>query len=616
MGGFQSSIGVTLEEKVKNSLQLGSRISTRNIGIAMQSVRGVANQVFLFTDPKDRNAKFGGFSSSMYSPYVLNNLFENLGGYGVNIYGLRIVGDNCEASQVEVQNIHDDTQDIDITVTTAAASGIKQVDTITISGEIEVGDTFSLVLGGVTISYEAVLGDTPALVKTGLIAAINTYRANGANSSSAWVTTTEAPVSGSGGVFTIRGATANVSFALTGSTTNTAAPESIFYLIAAYQGLADVGTWGDDLSVKVYPIGHANGNPTKYLLNVYYKNSLVESFAQATWQSLQDEVNTVSDFVMMEEIDYGVELDGLPFEANLSGGVYNAPVQADYEPKYADITNEPSGLAIFDSYDVQLLVCPEIFTLDFHQKCDAFAKAVKKFYVWNMPFNATESQVTSFYNGMFSGSESFNGGYLQWAQVYDENGAKIWIPALGYILGAGYIRVAGLNNGNVWTPPAGTQSNSFGVIQFSHANMTDTTMSRYVKTWHINVIKFIKQTGWVIWSSRTMSNDDLHSSIHVRLEANWLGASLVDRGAKFIQKLISESFLKEVQIDYLAFMQNIYNKGGIENTIPFDTAVVITVTVNKEDRKATDLDVSYIPPECNEHMHITLSRNDGILSLV
>jgi hypothetical protein len=613
--GYQNAIGVTLTEKVRNSLALGSSVSTRNIGILMARTRGVANLPTLITDQNTDTQLFGGFDPSMYSPYVVKNMFDNLGGYGVNYYGLRIVGAGSVAASVNVTNFLTNTQAIATVISVPASTGVQEVRTSTISGDIDAGDVFSYTYSGLTVTYEAVLGDTPATVAAGLFAALEAYIvANPASAIATDLTITYTP--GQTYITTTAVAT-DTGIAITTTATN-ATVTNLFTVGAGQQGQADVGTWGNALSVRVYPVGDPNGDPNNYLFQVLYQGIVVESYLATTWALLAGQVNTQSNYVMITVLAGAVPLLNDPFIANLTGGVYVAPIQSDFTPRYDVVTLAPLGMQIFEAVDVQIVLCPEMFALSFHQACDTFASSTQKFYIFNMPYLATESQLTTYYNGLFKGDESYTSSYLQWAQVDDGsgNGTSIWIPALGYVLGAGYLRTAGTNNGRAWTPPAGIGTTSVNVYQFTHATLTQATSSRYVQTWLCNYIQFVKGTGWVIWSSRTMSTNILFMSIHIRLETNWLAASLIIRGAKFVQRLITASFLKEVQTDFLAFMQNIYNQGGIENTISFNNAVIVTVTVNPTDRKNCLMEISWIPPECNELLSITLSRNDGILSQV
>lgn len=90
---------------------------------------------------------------------------------------------------------------------------------------------------------------------------------------------------------------------------------------------------------------------------------------------------------------------------------------------------------------------------------------------------------------------------------------------------------------------------------------------------------------------------------------------LLNRNQDALQKLITPSMSKKLRIDNLIWFKNLYERGGIEQSIPFDDAVVITVEQDKANRKEVTMDIAWIPPECLEHLHIRLNRNDGILIL-
>ena len=229
---------------------------------------------------------------------------------------------------------------------------------------------------------------------------------------------------------------------------------------------------------------------------------------------------------------------------------------------------------------------------------------------------ATESVVETYYNGLVTPDQSFCNSILNWAEVpADQEGNKIWIPSIGYALGAGYIRKSGLHNGYVWIPPAGVETNSNGIFRFTHDNLSSDTLGRYVKKWRTNVVKYIKNVGFCLWSSRTYSNNDLFESIHVRLETNWLIENVKLRNEKFVQRLNTPTLQKEIKVDNLIWFKNLYEQGGIEASIPFEDAVIISVETLKENRKEMELEIAWIPPECIEHIHIKVSRNDGVLIL-
>ena len=602
---FQNQIGVTTEERVVNAFNLGSDISTRNIGLLVARERGVPNRPILVNNLKEDKRIFGEHNSSMYSSYVVETLFNNTGGYSANVYQIRLTGTGSLPAKTIVKNASANTQSIVSATVQNASSTQGQKDEITVSN-VEVGDKFTLQIAeiGYNYTYTATttnVSDVIDAIKNNLASAIPLdYTVN--------------IVSGKLVILSPN----NTVYTTTTSSINDATSESIFEVVAGREGEEDPGEWGNNLRIRVYPINHPNGSPDGYKLEVFYKGYLVETFISNAddWQSLVDAVNQRSSYVLINPIDLGKVLTLNAFDGSLSGGVYIAPTNADYEPKYHSVTQEPMGMAIFEGVDVQLLSCPEMFSVNYAKLCDDFARNTNKFFLFNLPYLATESVIQSYYNGLFTPDQSFCASILNWAEVpADQNGNKIWVPAIGYALGSGYIRKAGLYNGYVWTPPAGIETNSKGIYRFTHDNLSEDTLGRYVKKWRTNVVKYVKNVGFCLWSSRTYSNNTLFESIHVRLETNWIIANVKVRNEKFIQRINTPSLQKDMKVDNLIWFKNLYEKGGIERSIPFDDAVIIDIETSKENRKEVEMEIAWIPPECIEHLHIKVSRNDGILIL-
>ena len=619
MTAFQDSIGVTSEEKVTNAITLGSNISSRNIGMAVERIRGVENVPTLTTSLKEDVKIFGGHSPNMYSSYVIESLFNNTGGYSANIYQVRIIGENCVAAASTIKNASANTQSL-VSSTSQNSSGSQGQISKLVAGNVEVGDQFTVTISGTddlggtptafnhTYTYTAVAGEGVAEIIAALKADLDTFLATLTDTYGAVIASNELVISGPN----------NAPFTLTGGTTNEATSEAILKVTAGRFGKSDKGDWGNDLKVITYPIGHVNGSEEGYRMDVYYKGVRAEQYTSNgnEWTSIIDGVNQRSEYIMLTAVDTTKALTLSPSEAVLTGGVYNAPVEKDFEPYYTEVNQEPRGMAIFGGANVQIIACPEITSLNFAQLCNAFAEKHKKFFVFNKPYLATEAMLQTYYNGLLSSTQSYCSGFKQWMQVAaDRDGNRIWIPVLGYVLGAGYVRAAGLNNGDPWTPPAGDETVAKKIFAFTDSDIEDTTLSRYVKKWKSNMIKFIEGTGFVIYSTRTYSTNQLFESVHIRLQTNWIIKNLEVRNEKAMNKLITTTAATKMRLDNLIWFKNLYEKGGIEDSIDFEDAVIIETEVSKENRKEMSLNISWIPPENLEHIHISLNRNDGILIL-
>lgn len=502
---FSNRIGVTIEEGITNAVSIGSNVSTRNIGLLVERERGVAGKAILVNTLKEDRKIFGAHRKDMYSSYVVENLFNNSGGYPVNLYQSRIVG----------------------------AGTLPAVATLSIDSE------------------------------------------------------------------------------------------EVAKIYAGSFGEKDAGNWGNDLKVRVYAVA-TNNNPNGTMMEVTYKGYIVERyFARADDADgylssghfdVMEQANKLSQYIMCEILETEDTVVDVTYDLTLTGGVYISPTDAEMTPSYDVVTGEPKGMATFDSVDVQIIACPEVFSIAFARACEDFCRVNLKHFIFNMPYLATEDVVASYTADLMTPDQSFASAYLEWCEVpADLDGNKIWIPQIGYVLGAGYIRKAGLNNGDVWTPPAGVETNSKSIYKFTHQDLNNDKKSRYVKVHKCNVVEYVNNVGFCIWSSRTYSTSELFESIHVRLETNWLLKNIENRNKKFMQRIISPSMQKSIQADNLIWFKNLYERGGIEQSVAFSDAVMVTVTQSKENRKEVEMDIAWIPPECLEHIHIKLNRNDGVL---
>lgn len=629
---MQYQVGVTLEEGVINQINLNSNISTRNIGLLMQSERGAVNSPTMFTNPREYTERFGGKNPSMMGPYFVENLFLNAGLTGATVYGIRLVGEGTTVAQIPVYNA--DLTSTDYIYHTKISDLEEGVSPdkymVAVGGTLVAGHIFELTFYDVgtsgtpvTVSYTVGGSDTIKSVVDALIADIT----DSATWTSGVVPTVTRLTDDSFAVY--RGTDLGTGVLAIESSDVTAGgssvnPEVIFTAKAGYQGTEDMGDWGNNLRVNLFPKGSPNGDPDNYVLEVRYKNKLVEpAYVFPTLEEILNDVNYRSGYIMLEpnpSIDY---TDTSYFNApaatdaivTLTGGFYVAPSQTDYEPGINTVTSEPKGLAMFGTVDAQIIACTEIFDKAYASKGQAYADEVGKYFVFNTEQNLIESTIKEYYDVLATTSRTNVSGYFQWQEVSDGEGSTIWIPVLSMVLGAGYVRKAAANNMYAWNVPGGTEAAGKGIIRLSHEKLDDSTLARYVKKHLMNVVKHIPNYGFVPWSSRTYSTNPLYHSAHISLETNWLVKTLLDRNQAFAQRLISPDYQREVKTNNQKFLESIYDKGGIEQSVSKGQAIIVEVIQDKFDRKRVDLKISWIPPECSEHVHITLSRNDGILQL-
>lgn len=404
-------------------------------------------------------------------------------------------------------------------------------------------------------------------------------------------------------------ATANLSS--TGSS-----PEVVMTLSAGQNGLEDPGIWGNDLKVTVIPAGDTAGVADYHIMEIYYKGILRETFQATTWALLVDILNASSRFVCALA---GVGIAGTietVTNVTLANGAYTAPTQGDFEAAYTD--GIASGLAIFDGQDVQLIACSEHCDLKMAGAGSLYCKTRGDvLYVTSLPYASSAEDVGLWAAALQNSSPSFIAGYNFWVKTSNEASSHAWVPSIGVILGAGYIRAMELSRGHVWVPPGGIETSFLDVMDITNNPLSPETINLWVKRYTTNVAVYRKRLGFFLYSSRTYSTNPLHHSVHVRRLTNWIVRMLEENMMFTIQKSSTPELGKDAVMAVTMFFRGIYDEGGLERSIPFEEACIVTSDSTNnpasQDRKIRNIDIEWIPTECTESVVIRLSRNDGAL---
>jgi len=390
-------------------------------------------------------------------------------------------------------------------------------------------------------------------------------------------------------------------------------PANVFTVKAGRYGEEDKGDWANNnVTATFYPAGVPGGLTDKESVKISFKGTEIEMFKADTLAKLAERVNAGSNYILMEEIDYSLGIT-VATTATLTGGVYAAPTESDLIPHYNAVTGVPEGMALFEKTSVNIIACPEVFTTTFAVACKTFGEIANMLFVNVMLEDAAESDVITMYNAVKDVEQSWIGNYLNWSKVDDGDGGTVWIPATGYFLGAGYARVAYLDGNVVWSVPAGDRTYAKGVVEFSHDELTEATVTKYATQYATNCVYPLENIGSSIWTQRTASLNVLYESIHVRLETDWLVKKIKARHVRFKDRINTTSLRKDIYTDLFMFFKGLYNQGGIENSVAFENAVIITVETEPNNRKGVEIELSWIPPENVEHIITKLNRNDGAL---
>ena len=309
--------------------------------------------------------------------------------------------------------------------------------------------------------------------------------------------------------------------------------------------------------------------------------------------------------------------DDTVYSGTLTGGVDGTLTEADLYP-VTGATNK--GLAAFLGTDTQIIAYTEFHTLTMAKKLKSFVESWRTAIgVYNLPLNADAGLVEYWATQLQTSETSFLSEYLGWAKVKDENGNDMLIPGMAPVLGAGYLRTPHVQGDYIHIPPAGTDSAFKTVVEMIPHNLDQEAVNSYVGEYSCNVIRWEDQIGYYVGSSRTMSTNPLHQSVHTRLQTSYYKRVLALKMKYIEQKPKTPELRVKALTDLFTYFKAEYDKGALEREVPFSKAYKgvsdLSNNPTTQDRKDLNIDVYYIPTECTEAVKISLLRNDGILTI-
>lgn len=564
-----ADVGLKVLEGMDSGASLLRGASKRNIGLLGQFIRGAAFKPIKITSLEDFNVIFGGASSSYFGPAIVKSIFDEAGNAPVTLFLARVVGSSAAAATATIALANSKTMTV-----TAGYKGSQDegawangMGVYLYSFGSRVRNMFSLVITykDKTEQYD---GSTLAEIQNNVnkVSKLITIAFSGEiekDSKSAIAGTITAATSSN-----------EVNGASTQFTTDLAVGNVL------YDGNnALIGTVASIVS------------DTKLLLT---SRALVA-------------VNAAS----------AKKRDDAVYSGSLAGGVDGSVTESDFYP----VPNipQPKGLACFDGVDVQIIGVTEYHSLTMATQLSNYVNDRKKALgVCNLPLNADEGTAELYANALQRSKSFMAGAYLGWATVLDENGNQMQIPAMGPVLGAGFLRTPYISGDFIHIPPAGLDSMFYNVVDMTNRHLSQSTINKLVQEFSCNVIREIENVGFYVGSSRTYSLSPLHQSIHIRLQTSFYLRDL-DVKLKFMeQKPRTPELINEALMTLRRYFQTEYDNGALERSLTFEQAYqgICNKSNNPtgQDRKLINIDCLWVPTECTESIRLTLQRNDNILT--
>jgi hypothetical protein len=608
----QTPVGIIVQEGVANGLTPFQDTAKHNIGLLMERERGIPNKAVKVTSLQEDRLKFGGLDGN-YGAYVTRHIYKNANEFGATIYGVRLLGSASLAATGTLAN-GSISLVVGITITVPAGVGNGEIKRWDITS-FEVGDSIQLVEGSdVGATHVVAAGETQEDIVNSLFtqtqAAITTFPAT-------WgLYTTQKIPGGSGVVLDIEAIASGTTVNVLTNIVDANPPADVMTLWAGQKGYKDPGTWANmtpDASgvfTKAYPIGHVSGSADKLVLEVWYNSQRVESWEASDCAELLAKLNEESNFIFAVSINTALTINTV-VTTNLDSGTYVAPVEADFLSDPAGV----DGLSILDDQDVQIVANAEHFSSAVGTDGSTYCLGHDNRPVWVgcLPYLASEATVETYANLLQTNLTHCGAFYNFWVKTGDENGSNVWVPPIGVVIGAGFIRVPGLNRDFIHTPPGGIDSSFTDVVDIVPRELSRATQTLYVKRYSTNIAIFKQGYGFFLFSSRTMSTNSLYHSIHIRRLTSYYAKQLESNLLWVVQKPNDPELQRAVYVSVFNYFLGEYQNGALERSVSFEEAAVLDVQTDPQDRKLLKIIIEYIPTEQVESIRIELNRNDGSL---
>lgn len=557
-------VGAHATEGVASGTSSVGAVSKRNIGLLGSFIRGVPNTPVKITSLEEFNLVFGGQSASYFGPAIVKSIFDEAGDADVCLFILRV----NDAGQAASGSLTIPALSGSITATiTASHEGVADVGSWGNNIKVYFYSKDSRSSGNYRM--EVLYGDDNEVFDGASLAELQ----NLINSNSNYISVSFSGTNVSPATLT----------ALTGTVATTLDSTSVTGTGTAFLTAVQVGqtlynkTTGEEIGV----IASITSDTSLSLAAFAEHTATGLTAATGAYYSVNGELSGGTDVDReMASTDFakfdGVDIQLLAFTEN------NTLANALMMKNYLDVRQDPLGIVI-------------------------------------MPLNSTKSVGKLWHSTLVSSGTSFMSVYNLWVTVYDKDYNKILIPGTGAILGAAYLRNAYAQGNGIHIPPGGTDGAFKNVLSISPENMSQDDVDIFVQQYFINVARYDRNYGYYLASSRTMSNNQLYMSIHVRLQTSYYKRYLESIMLPYTQKPNTPELKNAMLVDCRSFFKNEYDAGALERSLSFEKAYngICDLSNNprKQDRKLTNIDVQWVPTECAEAIRIRLMRNDSILTL-
>lgn len=224
-------------------------------------------------------------------------------------------------------------------------------------------------------------------------------------------------------------------------------------LTAAYRGDPDPGAWGDEIKVQLDPSDAAG----MFDLTVYYKDKAVELWDHLPCSTASElKVNDPFSGSKFVKLTYPADLATVAEQAAtaLSGGKDDNMPAAQVETRVQNMLDANGG-GVFDTYDVQLVACPESTDAGTLTAGLNYAAARGDCIFIAAAPDTADPDAAKTHGKAKKAANVYAALYYPFIRINDPVGTTLWVNPVGHVMGV-YARTE--RERGVWKSPAGVNA--------------------------------------------------------------------------------------------------------------------------------------------------------------
>ena len=327
---------------------------------------------------------------------------------------------------------------------------------------------------------------------------------------------------------------------------------------AAWQGNVSVGSGGNNIKIQIVQDG------SNFDVNIYEydpvsgNNYLKEQYINVNNSTIVQTINVVnqSNYVMVSSAGTG-GLQVIQQPTALSGGVDPA------EPTEAQVA---ASLPLLNNYSVQFIGSLNVVCNG--TSAGAWATDLLSYTngrytslgILAAPSSTNANNVGQNFSNALTGYMVFGAAYFNWYNVQDIYNNIQLIPPIGHIIGAYYIKKKNLDGYIAHSAPAGVLSNIQGITSLQY-NLDLPTVESLVHNQYVNATMFVNGYGYIVRTSRSLSNSDLYYSISRLTSLMYIIESVQNTMIVFEQTPNSPETRSKAKSTIDSFLLDQYTKG-------------------------------------------------------